>query len=99
MAPVRFVVHACADPQSLARIISHFAQLGLIPKRVRADEAEGQILVRIEQQDMGEHQARIIAEKMRSAVLVNRVDLYRGRRRIPPVGECIDLEMRRRPSP
>jgi hypothetical protein len=84
MPPVRFVVRARAEPQTLARLINHVAQLGLVPKRVRADEADRVMTVLIEQDGLDDHRAGVIAEKMRASVLVETVRLTRGRRCLEP---------------
>ena len=76
----RFDIVARADPQVLTRLLNHFAQLGLLPSRVKATEADGLVRMRIEQPDLDEQKARIIAEKIQSSVLVEAIRIYRGRR-------------------
>lgn len=75
-----FKVVARDDPQSLIRMLNFFSQVGLTPKRVSAVEANSLIAIRIEQPGLGEHQAHIIAEKMRSSFLVEDVCVHHGRR-------------------
>ena len=75
---VRFIVQARSHPQALARIINHVAQLGITPKRVCADENNGIMTIFMEQDGICDRQARIIAEKMYTSVLVQKVKLIRG---------------------
>lgn len=92
MPPFRFDVVARADPQALMRLINCFAQLGLLPRRMRSVEADGLVTIYVEQPGLGEQQARIIAEKMRSSVLVETVRVRRGRRHLKsPSGTIDDL--------
>lgn len=78
-APVsRFDVVARRDPQTLARLINYFAQRALIPRMVEAREADGMMLVRIEQEGLSIHEAGIVADKMRSNWLVEEVGLRCG---------------------
>lgn len=79
MPSTRFDIVAQVDPQALVRLINYFAQLGLVPSRVTAVATEASLHVRIEHPDLGEQQSRIMAEKMRSAVLVKSVQVRRGR--------------------
>ena len=78
MPPAHFNIRAVAEPQTLPRLISHFAQLGLIPSRVRAEEAEGMMSVIIEQADLMRSQADVVAAKMRASVLVEFVVVMHG---------------------
>jgi hypothetical protein len=86
----RFEVVACADPQTLIRLLNYFAQVGLLPARVNAVEACGLVTIRIHQHGLSEQQARIIAEKMRGSVLVDAVQVRRGRRLLTPLSETIE---------
>lgn len=83
--PVRFRVQARPDPQALGRLINFVAQLGLVPRRVCADHVDGLMHVMIEQDGLADHHAAMIAEKMRSSVLVEAVQLSRGRRQLAPL--------------
>ncbi len=87
MALSRFEVVAHADPQTLVRVLNYFAQLGLQPGRVHAVEADGSVTIRIAQPGLAEQQAHIIAEKMRTSVLVDTVRVHRGRRLLQPLSE------------
>jgi hypothetical protein len=84
----RFKLRARADPQTLIRLINYFAQLGFLPTRVRAQEADGLMTVHIEQRGLSDAQERIIAEKMRSSVLVEAVHVRRAR--VLPASEMDD---------
>lgn len=87
MPPVHFVVRARADPQTLGRLINHFAQRGQVPRRVRA-ETDGEFLtVVIEQEGFDDQQAAIVAEKIRASVLIESVRLTRRGRPLLPPGE------------
>ena len=67
------------DPQSLIRMLNFFSQLGLTPRRVSAVESNSLVAIHIEQSGLGEHQAHIIAEKMRSSLLVEDVRIRHRR--------------------
>lgn len=88
MPMFRFDIIARADPQTLPRLLNPFAQIGMVPKRVNAAEADDLLTVRIDQPALGEQQARIIAEKMRGSVLVEAVRLRRGRQTLLPAGQA-----------
>jgi hypothetical protein len=78
-APVsRFDIVARPDPQTLARLINYFAQRALIPRMVEAREADGMMLVTIEQEGLSVQEAGIVADKMRNNWLVEDVGLRRG---------------------
>lgn len=83
--PVRFVVQAHAEPQILVRLINFFVQRGLMPQRVKSSASNGAMTVVIEQDGLSDHQAGVIAEKMRATVLVESVRLARDRRLISSV--------------
>ena len=76
MQAAHFDIRAVAEPQTLPRLISHFAQLGLIPSRVQAEEADGMMNVIIEQADLMHSQANVVAAKMRASVLVEFVTVF-----------------------
>lgn len=78
MPVMRFDIVSRSDPQALIRLLNHFAQRDLLPGHVTATEADGRLNIRIDQPDMDEKQARIIAEKMGSSVLVETVRLQPG---------------------
>jgi hypothetical protein len=86
----RFAVIGRADPQTLIRLLNYFAQQHLLPSRVSAVEADGLVTIMIDQPGLGEQQAGIIAEKMRSSVLVENVRVHRGRHLLKPLSEAID---------
>jgi len=86
----RFDIAAAADPQALVRLLNNFAQLDLLPQRVRAVTDGGSVKIRIELPGLAEREARIIAEKMRSSVLVKSVSARRGRHLLVPFSETID---------
>lgn len=85
----RFDIIARRDPQTLARLINYFAQRAMIPHAVRAEEADGMMLVTIEQDGLHAHEAGIIADKMRMSWLVDDVKLHRGHARQLPLSEAV----------
>ncbi|MGI4880547.1 MAG: hypothetical protein ACRYG4_24035 [Janthinobacterium lividum] len=90
MPSTRFDIVAQADSQTLGRLINYFAQQGLVPNRFSAVVAGGSVKVRIEHPDLGEQQCRIIAEKMRSAVIVEAVRVHRGGHLLMPLDGTTD---------
>lgn len=78
MPLVRFNIVSRSDPQSLVRLLDHFARCGMLPTRVTAIEADGRLKVRIEQPDVEEREATLIAERMRNSLLVETVRFQRG---------------------
>ncbi len=89
MPPSRFDIVGHKDPQTLIRLLNYFAALGLAPSQVTAVAADGMMAIAIEQPDLGEKQARIIAEKMRSSVLVESVRLRLGQHLLTPLIETM----------
>ncbi|WP_066700235.1 hypothetical protein [Sphingobium amiense] len=75
---MRFDIVTRSDPQALIRLLNHFAQCSLVPSAVTASEADGRLTVRIEQPDVEEKYAALIAERMRNSVLVETVSLQQG---------------------
>lgn len=75
---MRFDIVTRSDPQALIRLLNHFAQCSLVPSRVTAAEADGRLTVRIEQPDVEDRYAALIAERMRNSVLVETVSLQQG---------------------
>lgn len=71
----RFTILAVADPQTVPRLINYFAQLALVPSGIAVRADTDRLAVVIEQYGLEPHQARIIAEKMRTSVLVLGVSL------------------------
>lgn len=66
----RFQVQAVADPQSVARIIEHFALRTLLPTKILAERDDSTLAVTIEQPGLEEATAHLILEKIRGSVLV-----------------------------
>ncbi|MFC3422307.1 hypothetical protein [Rhizorhabdus histidinilytica] len=85
----RFDIVARPDPQTLARLINHFAQRALIPSIVEAREANGMMQVAIEQPGLSVHEAGIVADKMRNSWLVEEVSLRCGNVRQIPLSEAV----------
>ena len=71
-----YTVHAAAEPQAIPRLLNYFAQQALIPSRLAArEDGFGLVMLSIVQPGIEQHNARIIAEKMRASVLVECVAL------------------------
>jgi hypothetical protein len=68
-------VQAAPDPQVVARLLNLFSQLDLTPSLVKA-RLEGEWMwVVVHQPGLSEDRAELIAEKMRSMVMVEQVGL------------------------
>jgi hypothetical protein len=87
--PLRYEVRASLDPSSLQRVANYFVQLGKIPTRVSAEQVEDGIWIVIEQSDLDDHRGGVVADKMRSSVLIESVRLTRGDRVLSPLSECV----------
>lgn len=70
-----FTVRAAATAQTLSRIVNHFAQRDFLPSKVVAKCNGSMLDILIEQPELDEDQAEIIAAKMRASVLVETVSL------------------------
>ncbi len=70
-----FDVRADRDPTIACRVLGHFAQLGMVPSRVQISTLADELRLRVLQPDLGEHAAEVVAEKLRSLVLVRGVRL------------------------
>ena len=70
-----FSIRTAADAQATSRVVEHFAMRSLLPEMVRAIRDGDTLQIEIELHDLDEVSAAIIAEKMRSSVLVDEVSL------------------------
>lgn len=70
-----YKVHATADPGIVVRLLNFFAQRDLVPGAVQVRRYADGLTIKVEQPEITEHAATIIAEKMRSLVTVNSVEL------------------------
>lgn len=70
-----FRVKAGVCSQVTSRLLGFFAQRDLVPSVVIARRTEESLVVRLSQVGLSEESATIIAEKMRSLVMVEAVDL------------------------
>lgn len=77
-----FAVRGAADPQLLPRLLNFFAQRWLVPNQVRAIRSGDRMAVRIDVLGLGDGDAEIVAERLRSTVLVEDVSLRWQRHRI-----------------
>lgn len=59
----------------LLRMLNYFAQRGLRPSRVHAEQSGDTATIEIDQPDVNEHTASIIQEKMRTCIGVIKVDV------------------------
>lgn len=75
VAIARFTIRASICPQVLNRVIGLFAQQDLIPDAVSMARRCGTMVIRLRQTDLDERRASILAEKMRSLVMVQAVAL------------------------
>ena len=75
MGQYTFKVRATATAQTLPRLMNYFAQRDLMPCKVAAEIDDLMMTIVIEQDDIAAEAATIIAEKMRSMVLVESIDL------------------------
>lgn len=70
-----YSVRTLADPNVVGRLLGYFAAQELIPRLVRVRRFGDMLTVSIEQPDIDEHRAGVIAAKMRSLVAVETVAL------------------------
>lgn len=70
-----YAVRADICPQVVIRLIGYFAQQNLVPSSIRVRRWSDELAISIEQPGLDEHQAEIIAEKMRAIVSVMSVTL------------------------
>lgn len=70
-----FTVTADPDPQILLKVLGFFSQRSLVPAEIQAKAQSQELKLSIIQPDMGENVAQLVAEKLRSCVLVRNVDL------------------------
>lgn len=70
-----FSVRAASCPQVLSRLVEYFALRDLVPETVRLRRRGDELTVSIEQGGLDEATAQVIAEKMRSLVMVMSVTL------------------------
>jgi hypothetical protein len=70
-----YKVYAAADPGVVVRLLNFFAQLDMVPGAVQVRRYADELTVKVEQPGITEHAADVIAEKMRSLVTVNSVEL------------------------
>ncbi|WP_155986397.1 hypothetical protein [Novosphingobium resinovorum] len=84
----KFRVLASAEPQALPRLIGLIAQIGLTPTSLCAKATGDLITITIDQSGLNEQQAAVIAEKMRSLVLVLDVQLSSDQPSLDPLTGC-----------
>jgi hypothetical protein len=72
-------VRAHFDPQTLPRLLNYVAQLGHAPRNFNAFVEDKVICASMELDGLSEQQINIVAEKMRSSVLVESVRVTAGR--------------------
>jgi hypothetical protein len=96
MSIMRFEIRAIADPEALPRLVGYVSQLGLVPDCFNAIKVDDFMTVVIEQYGMGDDQAAIIANKMRSSFLIESVRLTKNEQPISPhLIEPDDISCRR----
>jgi acetolactate synthase regulatory subunit len=72
---VRFTISAEIAGDTLIRLLNYFAQRGLCPSRVLAEQRGDTMTIHIEQLDLDERIASIIGERMRNCIDVIMVDV------------------------
>ena len=70
-----YSVRASSNPHVVCRLLGLFAQQDLVPSLVRVRRLADDMFVTIQQAEIDEHRAEVIAEKMRAMVLVASVAL------------------------
>jgi len=70
-----YEIRATADPNVVPRLLALFAQRDLVPDMVRMRRRGHELAMVIEQSEVAEPAALIIAEKMRAIVTVTSVEL------------------------
>src|SRR3712207_5592243 len=70
-----FTVRAVACPHVVNRLLNFFAQQDMIPAAVRVVRRGDEISLFVRQREIAEQRAAVIAEKMRSLVMVGSVEL------------------------
>lgn len=68
-----YSVRTLADPNVVERLLGYFAAQNLIPQSVRVRRFGDTMTVAIDQPEVDEHRAAVIAAKMRSVVAVESV--------------------------
>jgi acetolactate synthase regulatory subunit len=71
----RFTISAEVADDTLLRMLNYFAQRGLRPSRVHAEQFGDTMTMDIDQVGIDEHTASIIQEKMRTCIHVTAVDV------------------------
>ncbi|WP_298190174.1 hypothetical protein [uncultured Pseudomonas sp.] len=72
---VQYRILAEAEPDTLCRLFSYFAQQLMTPQQVNVQQSQEQFLIEVQQADISWHRAEVIAQKMRSLVSVFAVEL------------------------
>lgn len=68
---VHFAVRTQADPAALSRVVEFFALQNILPELVRARRfVDGELVIDIKVRDLDEQRSAVIANKLRSCVLV-----------------------------
>jgi acetolactate synthase regulatory subunit len=71
----RFTISAEVADDTLLRMLNYFAQRGLRPSRVYAEQLGDTVTIDIDQPGIAEQTASIIQEKMRNCIHVMTVDV------------------------
>jgi len=71
---VEFAVTADANPQVNLRVLNYFAQRDLVPVLYRARRLRDRLEIRVVVDDMDEHVAAVVAEKIRQQFAVVAVE-------------------------
>lgn len=71
----QFVIRTAISPHILLRLVNHFAQRNLIPSTITCQTEAGWMVVVIIHSGLSANVAASIAEKIRSSVMVDRVEV------------------------
>jgi hypothetical protein len=70
---VRFAISAEVSDDIVLRMLNFFAQRGLRPLRIHAEQADNMMSIQIDQHDIDAQTASVIGEKMRNCIHVTKV--------------------------
>lgn len=70
-----FAIRAATDPQAICRVAGLFAQRGIVPRQICARQSGAYLLIDVEVELESMTTARILLNKLRAMVLVERASL------------------------
>jgi hypothetical protein len=72
-ALVRYDLLGVADPELVPRVFGQLARRGIIPAAAWVQQADGEISIRIDLEDLDEGAAVLLGETLRALFLVHRI--------------------------